>query len=151
VVVVQRSSEEMQVGIVATFEPEDDSPVRELPWGVTFRPSGDEGEWDSFTCGPYRREHAVQLAETVALEVDGVYALVEPLFPALDADTVTAAIQERREEAAESDGEDFEDEIVDGDSAEIEETPFPSHGEVRAGMEGVMRKLLSFIDEAAAK
>jgi hypothetical protein len=140
------------VGIVATFQPEDDSPVLELPWGVTFRPAGDESEWDSFTCGPYRREHAEALAEAVALEMDDVYALVEPLYPALDVQTVTAAIQERRDEAAEiaADGETTEAEILDQEE-EIEQTPMALPGEVRDGMEAVMRQLLTFIDDASVK
>jgi hypothetical protein len=134
------------VGIVLSFQPEDGSPVQDLPWLVTFQPGEDE-DWDSFSCGPYRREHAEALADAVAMPVDGVVAIVEPLLAALDAETVIAEIERRRTEAAEldedeegdSEGEDHEH---DDEEVEEDELPLPAPGEVRGGMEAVMRQLL---------
>jgi hypothetical protein len=131
------------VGIVLSFQPEDGSPVQDLPWLVTFQPGEDE-DWDSFSCGPYRREHAEALADAVAMPVDGVVAIVEPLLAALDAETVIAEIERRRTEAAELDETD-EEEVDEPDDEEVEEDelPLPAPGEVRSGMEAVMRQLLA--------
>lgn len=133
------------MGIVLSFQPEDGSPVQDLPWLVTFQPGEDE-DWDSFSCGPYRREHAEALADAVAMPVDGVVAIVEPLLAALDAETVIAEIERRRAEAAEleaADEDEAEDHEHDDEEVEEDELPLPAPSEVRGGMESVMRKLLA--------
>ena len=78
------------MGGVIIYEPEEDSDVNEFPWTVTFEPSGGD-DWDSFICGPYERDHAVALAEAVALDdaEGGVLAIVKPMLPALVAPTTS--------------------------------------------------------------
>jgi hypothetical protein len=137
------------VGIVLSFQPEDGSPVQDLPWQVTFQPGEDE-DWDSFSCGPYRREHAEALADAVAMPVEGVVAIVEPLLAALDAETVIAEIQRRRDEAAELDAADEDEQDGEPDDEEVEEDELdlPAPAEVRGGMEAVMRQLLAHTETA---
>ncbi|KOV80110.1 hypothetical protein [Nocardia sp. NRRL S-836] len=138
------------MGGVIIYEPEEDSEVNEFPWTVTFEPSGGD-EWDSFICGPYERDHAVALAEAVALDdtEGGVLAVVAPMLPALSAADVTATIEDLREAAAEE--EEAEDDTVNGTPVDFddddleEEAEFaepPSREEIRAGMERTYRRLL---------
>jgi hypothetical protein len=107
------------VGAVISFEvdEEDEASFADLPWLVTFEPDDDEAsqQWDSFSCGPYLRDHALAIAEAVAFEQDGVIAVVAPVLPALTPDDVTAIIEERRAEASALDYEADEDEDVDED------------------------------------
>jgi hypothetical protein len=116
------------VGAVISFEvdEEDEASFADLPWLVTFEPDDDEAgqQWDSFSCGPYLRDHALAIAEAVAFEQDGVIAVVAPVLPALTPDDVTAIIEERRAEAAEYDEEDDDDDDdddADSDVAELDE------------------------------
>ncbi|ANZ35353.1 hypothetical protein BBK82_03880 [Lentzea guizhouensis] len=141
------------MGGVIIYEPEEDSEINEFPWTVTFEPSGGE-EWDSFICGPYERDHAVALAEAVALDdtEGGVLAVVAPMLPALSAADVTATIEELREAAAEEeeaeDGDDtvngtpvdFDDDDLEEEEAEFAEPPSPE--EIREGMARTYRRLL---------
>lgn len=101
------------MGAVISFEvdEEDEASFADLPWLVTFEPDDDEAgqQWDSFTCGPYLRDHALAIAEAVAFEQDGVIAVVAPVLPALTPEDVTAIIEERVAEATAADYEDDED------------------------------------------
>jgi hypothetical protein len=147
-------SEEKYVGVVISFQPDEDSPVLDMPWFVTFHPSDDDDEWDSVAYGPYRREHAEALAAAVITQVGGVVAVVEPLCPALDAETVVDAIQQRRDEAAaegdaDDDLEDFEDEEVE--EIDVEETTLPEPAEIRDGMDAVVRQVLTNFDAEAER
>ncbi|SDH37676.1 hypothetical protein SAMN05216553_12099 [Lentzea fradiae] len=138
------------MGGVIIYEPEEDSDVNEFPWTVTFEPSGGD-EWDSFICGPYERDHAVALAEAVALDdaEGGVLAIVKPMLPALSAEDVTATIEELREEALAEEAEaeegvngtpvDFDDDLEE-EEAEFAEPPSPE--EIREGMARTYRRLL---------
>ncbi|HEY4455110.1 MAG TPA: hypothetical protein VGN81_12415 [Pseudonocardiaceae bacterium] len=107
------------MGAVISFEvdEEDEASFADLPWLVTFEPDDDEAgqQWDSFSCGPYLRDHALAIAEAVAFEQDGVIAVVAPVLPALTPDDVTAIIEERRAEATAADYEDDEDDDEDED------------------------------------
>jgi hypothetical protein len=149
------------MGGVIIYEPDDDSPVMEFPWAVSFEPSGGE-EWDSFVCGPYERDHAIALAEAVALEEDGVLAVVEPMLPALSADDVLATIDDlRTAEEEDSEGDDATVEQVNGTAVDagvgdtdlVEEAPEfepPTPEEVRAGMERTFRRLLAGTDPSSS-
>lgn len=110
------------MGAVISFEvdEEDEASFADLPWLVTFEPDDDEAgqQWDSFSCGPYLRDHALAIAEAVAFEQDGVIAVVAPVLPALTPDDVTAIIEERQAEAAEYDDDEDDD---DDDVAELDE------------------------------
>lgn len=138
------------MGGVIVYEPDDESEVNEFPWAVTFEPSGGD-EWDSFICGPYERDHAVALAEAVALEENGVLAVVMPMLPALSADDVVRTIEELRE-AAEEEAEEEEQingtplEFGSDDSEEFEEQEvefeLPSPEEIKAGMERTYQRLI---------
>lgn len=105
------------MGAVISFEvdEEDEASFADLPWLVTFEPDDDEAgqQWDSFSCGPYLRDHALAIAEAVAFEQDGVLAVVSPIMPALTPDDVTAIIEQRRAEATAADYDDEEDEEDD--------------------------------------
>lgn len=152
------------MAIVVSVVPEEDSPFITLPWVVTFKPA-DGDDWDAVTCGPYQREHAEALAEAVALELDDdVLAVVEPLLPALDPESIHEAIEQNRELAAaaadlaeDDDDEDLDDdeELVDEDEDDdeaIEEVEFevPTPEEIRAGIESVSRELAAALEDAVA-
>ncbi|HJP74396.1 MAG TPA: hypothetical protein VJ914_09010 [Pseudonocardiaceae bacterium] len=120
------------MGAVISFEvdEEDEASFADLPWLVTFEPDDDEAgqQWDSFSCGPYLRDHALAIAEAVAFEQDGVIAVVTPILPALTPDDVTAIIEERQAEATAADYEDDEDDEeeeddeFDGPDPDVDET-----------------------------
>jgi hypothetical protein len=115
------------VGAVISFEvdEQDEASFADLPWLVTFEPDDDEAgqQWDSFSCGPYLRDHALAIAEAVAFEQEGVIAVVSPVLPALTPDDVVAIIEERRAEAIAADYEDDEDddEDFDGPDPDVDE------------------------------
>ena len=144
------------MGGVIISEPEDGSPIEDLPWVVVFQSLDDA--WDSFTCGPYERDHAIALAEAVAVEEDDVLAAVEPLLPALEPADILADIAELREahededeedddEESEEDTEDVEEDEEseeDGDEElEITDIEVPDADEVREGMARVVNRLLA--------
>lgn len=152
------------MAIVVSVVPEEDSPFITLPWVVTFKPADDEDDWDPVTCGPYQREHAEALAEAVALELDDdVLAVVEPLLPALNAESILDAIEQNRELAAaaadlaeddETDltaeddvEEDPEENLEDADEEEEIEFEVPTAAEIRTGIENVSRELVAALDE----
>lgn len=122
---------------------------------VTFKPSNDDDAWDSIPCGPYKREHALALADAVALETDsGIDALVEPMFPTLRTEDIQAAIQRNRNIAAAIENGEISDETDDepsddhgDDVEEAEEYELPQPEVVKAGIESTMRELLSALDE----
>ncbi len=78
------------MGGVIISEPKEGSPIEDLPWVIVFQSLDDS--WDSFTCGPYERDHAIALAEAVAVEEDDVLAAVEPLLPALEPSDILSDI-----------------------------------------------------------
>ncbi|MFB9904863.1 hypothetical protein [Allokutzneria oryzae] len=148
------------MGGVIISEPEPGSPIEDLPWVVVFQ-SLDEA-WDSFTCGPYERDHAIALAEAVAVEEDDVLAAVEPLLPALEPADILADIAELREvneaEADEEDDDEDSDELEESEEdtdeeseedeeeaeeLEITDIEVPDADEVREGMARVVNRLLA--------
>lgn len=42
------------MGGVIISEPEEGSPIEDLPWVIVFQSLDDS--WDSFACGPYERD-----------------------------------------------------------------------------------------------
>ena len=117
------------MGAVISFEvdEEDEASFADLPWLVTFEPDDDEAsqQWDSFSCGPYLRDHALAIAEAVAFEQDGVIAVVAPILPALTPEDVTAIIEQRQAEATgagyEDDEDEDDDEFDDGTDLDVDE------------------------------
>jgi hypothetical protein len=126
------------VGAVISFEvdEEDEASFADLPWLVTFEPDEDEAgqQWDSFSCGPYLRDHALAIAEAVAFEQEGVIAVVSPVLPALTPDDVMAVIEERRAEATAA---DYEDDEEDDDEDEEFDGPDPDVDEAEDDLEEV--------------
>jgi hypothetical protein len=67
------------VGALVTLQLQPDSPIRELPWIITFGPLTDDEDWEPVVCGPYERPHALALAEDVVAD-EQLMAVVEPLL-----------------------------------------------------------------------
>ncbi|MEO3743921.1 hypothetical protein [Plantactinospora sp. B5E13] len=133
------------MGALVTLELPDDSPILDLPWIITFGPLDDADEWEPVVCGPYERDHALALAESVVADEE-LMAVVEPLLPKVSADEIRAEIttaqRAAEEEAAQFDDAalygDFEDLITESDVGESTRRPAqpqqpPSEAEVRAG------------------
>ncbi|WFE38350.1 hypothetical protein [Micromonospora sp. WMMD998] len=134
------------MGALVTLDLPDDSPMRGLPWIITFGPLAAEDEWEPVVCGPYERPHALALAEAVVAE-EQLMAVVEPLLPALTPEEIRGEIAAAQiaaaDEAAEVDQADlygdFED-IIDDElelAAERQPEPQPANppdsDEIRAG------------------
>ena len=141
------------MGALVTLELPDDSPVRDLPWIVTFGPLDEEEEWEPVVCGPYERAHALALAESVVADED-LMAVVEPLLPHVTVEEIRGEIAAARivaedEQAEARDAADFGDyDEYDVDVTEhadhqevVEPTPPPSADEIRAGMARVTSRL----------
>ncbi|MGC4893314.1 hypothetical protein [Micromonospora sp. DT31] len=132
------------MGALVTLDLPDDSPMRDLPWIITFGPLGADDEWEPVVCGPYERAHALGLAEAVVAE-EQLMAVVEPLLPALTPEEIrgeiAAAQVAAEDETAQADlYGDFED-VIDDElelAAEREPEPQPANPpdreEVRAGL-----------------
>ncbi|MFI7511245.1 hypothetical protein ACIBSS_30980 [Micromonospora aurantiaca] len=134
------------MGALVTLDLPDDSPIRSLPWIITFGPLGAEDDWEPVVCGPYERPHALALAEAVVAD-EQLMAVVEPLLPALTPEEIRGEIAAAQiaaeDEAAEIDQADlygdFED-VIDEElerAAEREPEPEPAEApdreEIRAG------------------
>ena len=78
------------VGALVTLDLPDDSPIRGLPWIITFGPLGAEDDWEPVVCGPYERPHALALAEAVVAD-EQLMAVVEPLVPALTPEEIAVS------------------------------------------------------------
>jgi hypothetical protein len=137
------------VGALVTLELPEDSPLRSLPWVITFGPLGEEEDWDPVVCGPYERQHALRLAEAVVADEDLV-AVVEPMLPCVTVDEIRDEIAAARsaadEEAAEEEGGRSEggryghDAAAEGRAAAEVVAP-PAPGEIRAGFGRIAARL----------
>jgi hypothetical protein len=107
-----------RVGALVTLDLPDDSPALTLPWIITFGPLDDEEAWEPVVCGPYERDHALSLAESVVADGE-LMAVVEPLVPHTTVDGIRNDI-EASISAAEEELEDDEDEDDDGLELEID-------------------------------
>jgi hypothetical protein len=86
------------VGALVTLELPDDSPVRQLPWIITFGPLSDDEDWEPVVCGLYEPAHALALAEEVVAD-DEVMAVVEPVMSFVTPAEIRAEIAVARAEA----------------------------------------------------
>ncbi|TWJ24105.1 hypothetical protein JD76_04251 [Micromonospora endolithica] len=123
-----------------------------LPWIITFGPLGDTEEWEPVVCGPYERQHALALAETVVAE-EQLMAVVEPLLPAVSTEEIRSEIAAAQiaaeDEVAQVDDADlygdFEDTIDDELEAAAEDQPEPlpppTEAELRAGFGRIAARL----------
>ena len=149
------------VGALVTLELPADSPVLALPWIITFGPL-DEEEWEPVVCGPYEREHALALAESVVADEE-LMAVVEPLLPHTSVDEIRDEISAAKAAAEEEEGEDEDEVEVDLDEdydeeaeydededeyeeegegvEEVEAAAPPTPEEVRAGFARIAAKL----------
>ncbi len=126
-----------------TLELPAESPVRDLPWIITYGPLNDDEDWEPVVCGPYERVHALALAEEVIAD-EQLMAVVEPLMAFTGPDQMRAEIALAKATAA--DDELVFDDEPDGDQehgfGDGEPGGHPAHGpgplpdpdEVRAGM-----------------
>ena len=151
------------MGAIVTLDLQPDSPMLTLPWIITFGPLEDDEEWEPVVCGPYERDHALALAESVVAEQE-LMAVVEPLMPHTSIDEINneiAVSRQAAEEAEDDEIEEFEDDIAgyvgdddeDEDDEEefesleaedeeaVEATPPPSPDEVRAGFARIAARL----------
>jgi hypothetical protein len=133
------------VGALVTLELPVDSPVRNMPWIITFGPLSDDEEWEPVVCGPYERPHALSIAESVVADQE-LMAVVEPLLPHVDTDQIRGEIEAAKimADAREEPGGDLLDESRDNGRHEHREPGEPpSPAEVRAGMARIAAKLTS--------
>lgn len=144
------------VGALVTLELPEDSPIRAMPWIVTFGPLSDDDDWEPVVCGPYERPHALALAEEVVADED-LMAVVEPLLPFVSTEEIRSEIIAAKVAVTgddigdindDLDYDDIEDEGLadrgNGDSGvggEHEIAPLPDPDEVRAGMVRIARRL----------
>lgn len=91
-----------------TLDLPENSPAHALPWIITFGPLDDDEVWEPVVCGPYEREHALALAESVVVD-ERLLAVVEPVRPHVSIEEIRAQIGASRLAAA-----------VDADVAEAE-------------------------------
>jgi len=118
------------VGALVTLNLPADSPLRGLPWIITFGPLTDDEEWEPAVCGPYERSHALGLAEAVVADEE-LMAVVEPLLPRVSAEEIRRDIAEARLGAEGGPPEGDLDAAAGEDDDSGREPPTP--GEVRAG------------------
>jgi hypothetical protein len=157
------------VGALVTLQLPPDSPIRELPWIITFGPLTDDEDWEPVVCGPYERPHALALAEDVVADEE-LMAVVEPLLGYAapeeirdEIDVARAAAQSGDvvrgldedgldhegldEDTFEADGVGLAAPLVERGLAEgldpdaVEDVALPTPDEVRAGMARVVRQL----------
>jgi hypothetical protein len=158
------------VGALVTLQLPPDSPIRELPWIITFGPLTDDEDWEPVVCGPYERPHALALAEDVVAD-EQLMAVVEPLLgyaapdeirdeigvaraAAQSGDAVGGAVDEAaldetalEETALDEDGLELAQPVpawglaAGVDSGPAEDISLPTPAEVRAGMARVVRQL----------
>jgi hypothetical protein len=147
------------VGTLVTLDLADDSPVLSLPWIITFGPMDDADDWEPVVCGPYERDHALALAETVIADEE-LMAVVEPVQPHSSVEDIREEIATAKLAADEDEDDDFEldpdnqvelsldgdddDDFDDDEELELEEvepTAPPSPAEVRAGFARIAARL----------
>ena len=147
------------MGTLVTLDLADDSPVLSLPWIITFGPMDDADDWEPVVCGPYERDHALALAETVIADEE-LMAVVEPVQPHSSVEDIRDEIATAKLAADEDEDDDYEldpdnqvelsldgdddDDFDDDDELELEEvepTAPPSPAEVRAGFARIAARL----------
>ena len=147
------------MGTLVTLDLADDSPVLSLPWIITFGPMDDADDWEPVVCGPYERDHALALAETVIADEE-LMAVVEPVQPHSSVEDIRDEIATAKLAADEDEDDDYEldpdnqvelsldgdddDDDFDDEELELEEvepTAPPSPAEVRAGFARIAARL----------
>jgi hypothetical protein len=158
------------VGALVTLQLPTDSPIRELPWIITFGPLTEAEDWEPVVCGPYERPHALALAEEVVAD-DELMAVVEPLLGYAAPDEIRDEIGVARAIAQSDDanGDGADEDALDeralvehelgedgleaepsvperglaggGDIGVAEGGALPTAAEIRAGMARVVRQL----------
>ena len=140
------------MGALVTLDLPDDSPTLDLPWIITFGPLSDDDEWEPVVCGPYERQHALSLAESVVAD-EQLMAVVEPLLPSTAAAEIRDEIEKARrlaeEEPPQLGDESFGDTGLSGlldedahdhDHDHVESEP-ATPAEIKAGMRRIAAKL----------
>ena len=113
-----------------TLQLPPDSPIRELPWIITFGPLTDDEDWEPVVCGPYERPHALALAEEVVADEE-LMAVVEPLLGYAAPDEIRDEIGVARAAAQPDDArrrvddDELDDEGLDEDGFEADGSDWP--------------------------
>ncbi|PZV97139.1 hypothetical protein SAMN05443287_105166 [Micromonospora phaseoli] len=137
-----------------TLDLPSDSPLRDLPWIITFGPLSDADEWEPVVCGPYERPHALALAEAV-VAAEQLMAVVEPLVPAVSVEQIrgeiAAAQLAAQDESVRVDQADiygdYEDTVDEEEELAAEydhgtdPLPAPDVAELRAGFARIAARL----------
>lgn len=130
------------MGTLVTLDLPTGSPVADLPWVITIGALDDDEEWEPVVCGPYEWAHALALAQAVVADED-LLAVVEPLLPRPDADSIREEIELARS-AAESGPADAEAE-EDPETRRVRPGRAPTGAEVREGWARIAERLTSGI------
>jgi hypothetical protein len=128
------------VGTLVTLDLPDGSPVADLPWVITIGALDDEEEWEPVVCGPYEWAHALALAQAVVADED-LLAVVEPLLPRPDAESIREEIELARTVVEADTGEGFTDE--DPETRRVRPGRAPTEAEVREGWARIAARLTS--------
>lgn len=142
----------MPMGALMTMELADDAPQHDLPWIITFGPLDEDEDWDPVVCGPYERDHALAIAQSLIEDAD-LIAVVEPLLPATSLDEIRAEIAKSVQTAADMNAteddddpdsdydldDDFDDE--DHEHHEHEHVDPPSAADIKAGFVRISSRL----------
>ncbi|MFV2103278.1 hypothetical protein [Micromonospora sp. LOL_024] len=142
------------MGALVTLDLPSDSPLRDLPWIITFGPLSDADEWEPVVCGPYERPHALALAEAV-VAAEQLMAVVEPLVPAVSVEQIRGELA-AAQGAAQDEGVrvdqadlygDYEDTVDEEEDLVAEydhgtgPLPAPDVAELRAGFARIATQL----------
>ena len=137
------------MGTLVTLDLPTGSPVADLPWVITIGALGDD-DWEPVVCGPYERDHALSIAETVVADEE-LMAVVEPVLPHASVDEIRKEIEQAKanaeadeDEVDEDDGDvelSFDDDELEMELPEVEPSPAPSPAEVRAGFARIGSRL----------
>jgi hypothetical protein len=126
------------VGTLVTLDLPAGSPVADLPWVITIGSIGDEEDWEPVVCGPYERAHALALAQAVVAD-EQLMAVVEPLLPRPDADSIRDEIDLARAALEEPTGDvETDDEY---ETRRVRPGRPPTEAEVREGWSRIAARL----------
>ena len=130
------------MGTLVTLDLPAGSPVADLPWVITIGALSDEEDWEPVVCGPYEWAHALALAQAVVADED-LMAVVEPLLPRPDADSIREEIELARSAGAAGDSDDEVEE--DPETRRVRPGRAPTEAEVREGWARIAERLTSGI------
>ena len=126
------------MGSLLTLDLPAGSPVADLPWVITIGAIHEEEDWEPVVCGPYERAHALALAQAVVADED-LLAVVEPLLPRPDAESIRDEVELARSAAEGDDGDGLVED--DPETRRVWPGRAPTEAEVRAGWQRIAARL----------